>query len=44
MKAVEHGFSNCGAHTTTGVSSIIYSYEALEKKKGYKLKKRNKET
>lgn len=28
MKAVEHGFSNCGAQTTTGMPSIIYSYEA----------------
>jgi hypothetical protein len=44
MKAVEHGFSNCDARTTTGVPSIIYTYEALAKKSKYKGYNKKKKT
>jgi hypothetical protein len=28
---LDHGFSNCGMHTTTGMQTIVYWYTALIK-------------
>jgi hypothetical protein len=39
---LEHGLSNCGTYTTTGMPSIVYWYVALTKNQNIKDDKNKK--